>query len=300
MASHTQQLIKSGLVNDAPPFLGGAIQYEVVMGSVAYGVSSDTSDFDVYGFAIAPKEDAFPHLRGEIAGFDECQPTFKHYQKHHIYDANALGGRGRTYDVTVYAVARYFQLLMDNNPNIIDTLYVPRNCVLHCTPVGEMVREQRRVFLHKGCWPKFKGYAYNQLHKIRTKNPKGKRQAIVEQFGYDVKFAYHVVRLINEVEQLLVEGELDLQRSSEQLKSIRRGEWPLQRLEQYVIDKERELESAYGNSSLPVKPDVAKIRQLLLACYEQYFGSLDKVVTILDQNTKAIMQIRHILDNLKE
>jgi hypothetical protein len=33
---------------------------------VAYGVSSDTSDVDVYVWAIPPKEDSFRLLRGEI------------------------------------------------------------------------------------------------------------------------------------------------------------------------------------------------------------------------------------------
>ena len=29
--------------------------------------------------------------------------------------------------------------------------------------VGNLVREKRKLFLHKGAWPKFKGYAYSQL-----------------------------------------------------------------------------------------------------------------------------------------
>jgi hypothetical protein len=39
------------------------------------------------------------------------------------------------------------------------------------------------------------------------------------------KFAYHTVRLLNEAERLLLQGDLDLQRNREQLESIRRGEW---------------------------------------------------------------------------
>ncbi len=57
--------------------------------------------------------------------------------------------------MTVYPIVKYFRLLMDNNPNIIDSLFVPRNCVLYSTKVGEMVRENRHIFLHKGCWAKF-------------------------------------------------------------------------------------------------------------------------------------------------
>ena len=66
--STLQRLTDRGLVKP-PRWLPANVQYETIMGSVAYGVSSDTSDVDVYGWAIPPKEDIFPHLRGEILGF---------------------------------------------------------------------------------------------------------------------------------------------------------------------------------------------------------------------------------------
>jgi len=50
-------------------------------------------------------------------------------------------------------------LAMKNNPNIIDSLFTPQFCVLHTTKVGNMVRDARRSFLHKGAWHRFKGYA---------------------------------------------------------------------------------------------------------------------------------------------
>ena len=52
-----------------PRWLSPNICYETVMGSQAYGVSTDSSDFDVYGFCVPPKSLVFPHLAGEIPGF---------------------------------------------------------------------------------------------------------------------------------------------------------------------------------------------------------------------------------------
>ena len=49
------------LVITTPRWLPGNIQYETIMGSVAYGVSSDTSDVDIYGWAVPPRDDVFPH-----------------------------------------------------------------------------------------------------------------------------------------------------------------------------------------------------------------------------------------------
>jgi len=295
MGSKTQYLINEGLLKSPPAFLETGVQYEVVMGSIAYGVAEDHSDMDVYGFAIPPRDWVFPHLRGEIPGFDEPGQQFEQIQQHHMKDASALAGKGREYDLTIYSIVKYFRLLMENNPNIIDTLFVPRNCVLYSTAMGEWVREQRHIFLHKGCWARFKGYAYAQVHKMRTKVPEGGRQKIIDEFGYDVKFAYHVVRLLNEVEQLLIEEDLDLARNKEQLKAIRRGEWSQQAVEDYFTEKEKQLEQHYLQSRLPAQPDTKAIKQLLLQCLEQHYGSLEACIVREDEAVAALKAIEAIL-----
>ncbi|WP_219988771.1 nucleotidyltransferase domain-containing protein [Leucothrix pacifica] len=300
MSSHFANLTDRNMLPGAPKFLKSAIQYEVIMGSMAYGVSNDSSDMDVYGFAIPPKDYVFPQLRGEIPGFDSFSLKFEQYQQHHIVDPDALGGKGREYDFTIYSIVKYFRLLADNNPNIIDSLFVPDNCVLHSSDIGDMVRDNRRLFLHKGCWAKFKGYAYGQMHKIRTKKPKGKRKAGVEEFGYDLKFAYHVVRLLDEVEQLLVSHDMDLRRNAAQLKSIRRGEWSLLQLEDYFKQKEADLEKVYLASTLPDHADTDAIRQLLIDCLEQHFGSLGTVVTQSNAAELAMRDIQAILTRYQE
>ena len=150
---------------------------------------------------------------------------------------------------------KYFQLCMECNPNMIDSLFTPHTCVLHSTRIGSLVRENRRVFLHKGAWHKFKGYAYSQVHKMNSKQPpEGKRRELVAAYGFDVKYAYHVVRLLDEVEQILTDGDIDLQRNREQLKAIRRGEWTQEDIRNYFTRKERELETLYTGSKLPARP----------------------------------------------
>jgi predicted nucleotidyltransferase len=292
------------------------------MGSVAYGVSSDTSqpvsnshglentsetpeaprqtaisDIDIYGFCIPEKDMVFPHLRGEIPGFGSHVQRFEQWQEHHVQDPNALGGKGRTYDFSIYSIVKYFQLCMENNPNMIDSLFTPQSCVLHSTAVGNMVRENRKLFLHKGAWHKFKGYAYSQVHKMRSKQPPdGKRKELVETFGYDVKYAYHVVRLLDEVEQILTEGDIDLQRNREQLKAIRRGEWTQEEIVEHFSRKERDLESLYTASKLAHTPPEGRIKQLLLDCLEHHYGSLTDCVVPVDAAASTLADIQASLD----
>ena len=297
--STLQRLTDRGLVKP-PRWLPGNVQYETIMGSTAYGVSSDTSDLDLYGWAIPPKEDIFPHLRGEVLGFGSPAKQFGQYQEHHIEDRDALAGHGRMYDLTIFGVVKFLALAMENNPNVIDSLFTPTTCVLHSTKVGNLVRENRRLFLHKGAWPKFKGYAYSQLHKIAIKQPQGKRAELVAEHGYDTKFAYHVVRLIGEVEQILTEGDIDLQRDNERLKAIRRGEWTEERLRAWFAEKESHLERAYAESTLRPVPDEARIKALLLEVLEEHYGSLAGCVVDPDRAVVALRNIQTELDRVKD
>src|SRR5437899_3621479 len=114
MANVVLELERRGLIRP-PRWLGGNAHYLTVMGSVAYGSSADTSDVDVYGFCIPPKEVIFPHLAGEVVGFGTPKKRFSQWQQHHVDDPSALAGEGRRYDLTVYNVVDYFQLLMKNN-----------------------------------------------------------------------------------------------------------------------------------------------------------------------------------------
>jgi len=166
--SHVRKLHKKGLIKP-PPFVVGGIQYETIMGSEAYGVSSGDSDRDVYGFCIPPKDYIFP--QGYVLGFGTKPPVFNQWQQHHVEDkSDRVGGAPREYDFSIYNIVKYFQLCMENNPNMVDSLFTPQRCVLHATKIAQMVRENRRMFLHQGAKYKFLGYAHSQLKKIKNKD----------------------------------------------------------------------------------------------------------------------------------
>lgn len=288
-----QRLSSKGLIHP-PKFLPDNLQYLVIMGSEAYGCSSGGSDQDIYGFSVPPKEDVFPHLRGEVVGFGKQKNRFEVWQEHHVEDAESR----RQYDFAIYSIVKFFHLCLENNPNMVDALFVPQRCVLVCTQLAQTVREHRKEFLHKGCWHKFKGYSYSQFHKAKTKSPDAgsRRLASIQEHGFDVKFAYHVVRLLLEVEQVLVEHDLDLERNREQLKAIRRGEWTFEQVEEFFNTKEKQLEEVYNKSSLPYGPDEDKIKQLLLNVLEMHYGSLEKAVVLPDLEKKTLGEIRRLLD----
>lgn len=291
MSSVFDKLLIKGLIKP-PSYLKNNVCYEVITGSIAYGCNTNTSDQDIYGFAIPPKDVIWPV--GEIPGFGTQKKRFEQFSQHHIEWSQDL-----QYDMTMYNIVKYFDLCMNGNPNMVDTLFVPNECVVYSNQIGQLVRQNRQLFLSKKCKHTFGGYAYSQLHVMSS--PKearsGKRLETYERYGFDTKFAYHLVRLTLECEQILTEGDIDLRRHKELYKTVRRGEWPEQKIREWFAEKEKTLDNLYESSTIRYAPDETAIKDLLLECLEHHYGSLNDVVERVDRYKVMIEKIKGIIDD---
>lgn len=298
------ELEEKKLLKNAPSWLSNNCVYATVSGSISYGCADtnadEASDFDIIGICIPPKGLIFPHLSGHIFGFltpPKLQPGDGSgvYEEHHVFDPNALGGKGRNYDLNIYSIIKHIDECVKGNPNLIDSLFTSRECVLHCTQVGNILRDNRKLFLCKNLWQTYKNYAYSQLHKMESKNPKGKRLEYREKYGYDIKYAMNLVRLIDEAEQIFTLGDLDLMRNREQLKSIRRGEWSEVEIRDYLDRKEKILEEIYLKSDLPMKPDVLKVKEVLIQCLEYHYQNISDCIMNPDRAGTLINEIKQLI-----
>jgi predicted nucleotidyltransferase len=76
----------------------------------------------------------------------------------------------QTNDVVYYELGRFVDLLMNNNPNLLELLATPEQFVLHKTPVISLLKPE--MFLSKLCSKTFAGYAKSQIHKAKGLNKK--------------------------------------------------------------------------------------------------------------------------------
>jgi predicted nucleotidyltransferase len=235
MASKFTALSKKGLVS-LPREVKDGLVYEVITGSESYGIAdtSQNSDTDLVAVCIPSKLQTFPYLKGEIQGFGKQTVPFTTWQKHHILDKDD----NKEYDLTAHGIVKFFNMLLNNNPNILDVLFCHRSSVVFSTQLSELIRENRKLFLSKLSHKSCVGYAYSQLHKIKTKKPlpESKRYESYVKVGYDTKYATHLCRLVLQCEQILMEHDLDIQRNREFLKHIRKGEWTLSQVTGSVPD----------------------------------------------------------------
>ena len=130
-------------------------------GSHAYGLNTPTSDIDIKGVCIEPRE---YHL-----GF---MHVFEQYERmNNVYggDLPSLQSlKGTEVDLVVYSLKKFARLAADCNPNIIEVLHVADEDVLHINRWGETLRAHKDEFLSKKAKFTFAGYAHAQLKRIKT------------------------------------------------------------------------------------------------------------------------------------
>jgi hypothetical protein len=93
-----------------------------------------------------------------------------------------------------------------------------------------------------------------------------------------------------------MEHDLDIERNSEILKAVRRGEWSEEKLRGWFDEKEKHLEELYAKSTLRHVPDEEAIKDLLMQCLEQHYGSLDQAVKREVPVDRMISELKAVLE----
>lgn len=125
----------------------GLILFEVISGSHAYGTNIETSDTDIRGVFICEFDDL---LSGEY-------PEQVNDEKN---------------DIVFYELSRFLTLINSANPNILELLNVPTECIIYEHPLFNEILKHKDKFITKNCRQSFGGYAVAQIKKARGLNKK--------------------------------------------------------------------------------------------------------------------------------
>ncbi len=103
--------------------------------------------------------------------------------------------------------------------------------------------------------------------------PNLSREQAAASVGYDSKNAAHLIRLLRMGVEFLKDGDLRVARSdSEELLSIKRGEWPLDAVKAEAERLFNLAEKAYVTSPLPPEPDIRAAEALCTEIISDYHG----------------------------
>jgi len=127
------------------PWLPRRLAFVTRHGSYAYGTNTPTSDLDVKGFVIPPRE----YFLGFANVFEQADGT-------------------SPIDHAFYDIRKFFRLAADCNPSIIEVLFTAPEDHIYVSPVGESVLKIRNSFLSRKAKHTFCGYAVSQLKRIKA------------------------------------------------------------------------------------------------------------------------------------
>ena len=127
----------------------GLLLYKYVRGSHAYGLATETSDVDTAGVFSLPLE---------------CLIGTRYDYTDQVQDEKS--------DNVYYELEKYIRLLGVSNPNMLESLFIPDECVIYEHPAIKILKAQRDKFLTKQCFSSLFGYASSQIKKARGLNKK--------------------------------------------------------------------------------------------------------------------------------
>ncbi|MDO4426762.1 MAG: nucleotidyltransferase domain-containing protein [Moraxella sp.] len=123
------------------------ILLECLSGSKAYGLDTPTSDTDIKGVFYLPKS--------------------HYYGLHKDYIAQVSN---ESNDIVYYELGRFIELLLQNNPNMMELLATPCDKILYKHPIMDTFKPE--WFISKVCEQTFVGFASAQIKKARGFNKK--------------------------------------------------------------------------------------------------------------------------------
>lgn len=171
------------------------------------------------------------------------------------------------YDLVLYTPRKFARLAASGNPSVLMLLFGP---LRFSTPLGDSLRALAPAFWSERARQRFLGYSRAQRERllgirggVHTNRPE-----LVAQFGYDTKYAMHMLRLGIQGIEYVTTGALTLpvpEPHGSVLRDVRHGKYTL--AEVLAMADENEATLATVASTAPPTPDTAAINQWLLDCH---------------------------------
>ena len=127
----------------------GLLLYEYMRGSHSYGLNTAESDIDTGGVFMSPAE--------QLLGLG------KDYQDQ---------VESETHDDVWFEMNKFMNLLLSSNPTVLESLFIPDDCIIYEHPIMTGLKKHRNKFITKKCFVSFGGYAISQIRKARGLNKK--------------------------------------------------------------------------------------------------------------------------------
>jgi len=233
-----------------------------VVGSEVTGTSLSTGDRDEMGICIEPPE--------YVIGLKQ----FEQY----VYRDKPDGVRSEKgdLDLTIYGLRKWTRLALKGNPTAIQLLFVPLSAFTHYASPGLRLRERADLFISKEAGKHFLGYMTAQRQRLLGERGQLRvnRPELVEEHGYDTKYAAHILRLGLQGVEYMQTGRFSLPMPEDQrdeVIAVRTGKTDLNTILSRTGELAREIEDLLTSSWLPDAPDYEAVDAFLVEEYRKWW-----------------------------
>ena len=238
----------------------------VQVGSGVHGTAvSGQDDRDEMGVCLEPAQ--------YVTGLDR----FEQYEYHTAWERGGLSERSGAgdLDVVIYSARKWLRLALQGNPTVLLPLFVPEAEIVAVSPLGYDLRANVARIVSKRCGARFLGYMRAQrdgMLGLRSRDVN--RPELVARYGYDTKYAMHMLRLTIQGIELLSTGAITLPIAEPQLsmlRKVRTGGYNRREVLDLAASLEADLEQLLETTALPAEPDHEWANQWLYHAYTTHW-----------------------------
>jgi hypothetical protein len=234
------------------------------VGSTVHGLGvAGTDDRDELGVCIEPPE--------YVIGL-------RHFEQY-VHRSKPMGVRSEAgdLDLTIYGLRKFSSLALKGNPSILLLFNVPDEKCIVLNVLGRRLRDLAPAFASKKAGAAFLGYMQQQRQRLMGERGQMnvKRPELIEQYGFDTKYAGHIIRLGYQGIDYMATGRFPIPMPAEQrdfILAVRTG----QVSENDVLTKAGELEAdlkdGIDSTLLPDQPDYEAVNDFLIYAYTRTWG----------------------------
>lgn len=234
------------------------------VGSGLHGVTTGDDDRDEMGVCVEPPEYVIGNSLFEQYIF-RTQPE------------GVRSGKGDL-DLVIYSLRKWARLAAQGNPTVLLLLFIPENEIVYSNHIGQDMQNNPELFLSRQVADRFAGYLVSQRDQMLGKKSKKhtNRPELVEKYGFDSKFAYHMVRLGLQGVELLTTGKVTLpipEPDRTWLRELRYGLHTKKEALDRAEDLLARLNLLKDHADLPERPDYVAINRWLNGTYLDWWES---------------------------
>lgn len=255
------------------PAAAHAAQHEILrctVGSKVLGLNlPGTDDLDLMGICVEPPE----YVVG-LRGFEQWISRTK--ANGEPQPEGSRSGPGDT-DLVVYSARKWCRLALSGNPTVLLPLFVSKEETQVLAHAGQTLRDMAPAFASRRAGRAFLGYMTQQRERL-TGERGGKhtnRPELIERYGFDSKYAYHMLRLGMQGIEYLQTGRITLPMPENErtwLLEVRQGQETLEYVLEAAAAYEAAMKGLLTTSPLPEHPDEEAVERWLLETYAEVWG----------------------------